>query len=192
MKGKSKSTTFGKKVKKFLRFLFVEESIQSYIAFLLFLVFLFSLIFYLILPYGFGIVDVVAVVTPSMEHSRNVEDTFYKFFLTRNFSMGEIKSFDFSDGISIGDVVIVKKVNPNEIKVGDVIVFRTQTTKIIHRVIKVEKRGNEIYFTTKGDANPTSLNFEKNITPDRLIGKAIFKIPYLGYPRIILLRVLGI
>ncbi|RLG16166.1 hypothetical protein DRN63_04530, partial [Nanoarchaeota archaeon] len=96
MKGKSKSTTFGKKVKKFLRFLFVEESIQSYIAFLLFLVFLFSLIFYFILPYGFGIVDVVAVVTPSMEHSRNVEDTFYKFFLTRNFTMGEIKSFDFS------------------------------------------------------------------------------------------------
>ena len=58
MKGKSKSTTFGKKIKKFLRFLFVEESIQSYVAFLLFLVFLFSLIFYFILPYGLSLIHI--------------------------------------------------------------------------------------------------------------------------------------
>lgn len=180
------------RLKEFLRFLFVEESIKSYIAFFIFLILLFSFIFYFLLPYGFGIVDVVAVVTPSMEHKNNVEENFYKFFLAKNFTISEIKSFDFSDGISIGDVVIVKRVNLSEIKVGDVIVFKAQTTKIIHRVVEVQNENGNLYFTTKGDANPTSLNFEKNITSDRIIGKAVLKIPYLGYPRILLLRLLGI
>ena len=55
---------------------------------------------------------------------------------------------------------------------------------IIHRVINT-KNG---LVTTKGDANTRSDYYEFDISFEDVKGKALFKIPYLGYPRVLLGR----
>ncbi|MCW1300858.1 MAG: signal peptidase I [Candidatus Nanoarchaeia archaeon] len=174
-------------LRKLWKLIFLEESWKGYLAFLLFLLILFYFLFNFLLPHAFQIVDIVAIVSESMEH-KNVDDTFYKFFLQRNFTLEEIRKFDFSDGINRGDVVLVKKIRPEELKVGDVIVFNSPNGKIIHRVISIENGS----VTTKGDANPSPLGFEQHISAQQIIGKAYLRIPYLGYPRILLLMLLGV
>lgn len=175
------------KLRRLGKLIFIEESWKGYLAFLIFIVALFYFVFNFLLPHAFQIVDIVAIVSESMEH-KNVDETFYKFFLERNFTLEEIKKFDFSGGINRGDVILVKKVSIEELKVGDVIVFNSPNGKIIHRIISIE----DGKVTTKGDANPSPLSFEQHVGANQIIGKAYFRIPYLGYPRIILLMLLGI
>ena len=80
---------------------------------------------------------------------------------------------------SAGDLIYVKKIDPNSIKVGDPITFvmNENLTVATHRVthIDIEKQ----HFYTKGDANDTP-----DSTPvhfNNLIGKPQFSISYLGY-----------
>lgn len=56
--------------------------------------------------------------------------------------------------ISVGDLVFVKKVNPNELKVGDIIAFRdSEDIVTTHRIVDIETKDNGLCFVTKGDAN---------------------------------------
>ena len=57
--------------------------------------------------------------------------------------------------LNVGDIVIVKGVDPNTITVGTIIIFRSPSGSIdiIHRVIGIIKEGNTLYFQTKGDHN---------------------------------------
>ena len=61
---------------------------------------------------------------------------------------------------------------------GDVVVFGVQglSDPIIHRIL----RFNET-LTTKGDHNCVSAPFEEKIPQEALIGKAILRIPMLGW-----------
>jgi len=85
--------------------------------------------------------------------------------------------------IQINDVVLTKKIEGKDYKVGDVITFistdpRFSGTVITHRIIEINQ-SDEYLFRTKGDnnnvADDTLVN-EKNI-----LGKVILKIPKLGY-----------
>lgn len=58
----------------------------------------------------------------------------------------------------VGDMLLSKKIPTSEIKVGDDVVYMgksgTFEGKIVtHRVVKIEKKGNELEFHTKGIAN---------------------------------------
>lgn len=82
-----------------------------------------------------------------------------------------------------GSLIYVKKVNPKELKVGDVITFMlNEKTTATHRIIEVipdEDDIDTIRFRTKGDANDfedSSLVHYKNV-----IGSPVFTIPYMGY-----------
>lgn len=82
-----------------------------------------------------------------------------------------------------GSVIYVKSVEPEELKVGDVITYKlTAESNATHRIIEIVPDGNApntLYFRTKGDANDTedaALVHEQNV-----IGKPIFTIEYLGY-----------
>lgn len=55
-----------------------------------------------------------------------------------------------------GDLVVLVRPGPEDIKVGDIIVYkalRAGSTYIIHRVIAVEKVGSAYYYRTAGDNN---------------------------------------
>ena len=80
---------------------------------------------------------------------------------------------------SVGDLIYVKTVDPDSIKVGDPITFVMNEDLDVdtHRVVAVDSEQRE--FTTKGDANK---NEDANpVHFNNLIGKPIFAIPLLGY-----------
>ena len=83
----------------------------------------------------------------------------------------------------VGSLVYVKKVDPFQLKSGDVITFMLdEDTVATHRVVEVvqdEEDASVIRFRTKGDANEAedgSLVHYRNV-----IGTPVFTIPKLGY-----------
>jgi signal peptidase len=87
--------------------------------------------------------------------------------------------------LQAGDLILVQGVEPSKIQVNDVIVFHQPNdygNLIIHRVVNIKTEDDEIYFTTKGDANPASIWWEENIPASYVVGKWTgFRIPYLGW-----------
>jgi len=80
--------------------------------------------------------------------------------------------------IPVGSVVVIKPVNPETLKVGDIICFKVSestTITVTHRIINVTTEG----FITKGDANEDPDQWI--VKRENVIGKAIFTIPYIGY-----------
>jgi signal peptidase len=78
--------------------------------------------------------------------------------------------------IPVGGIVVIKPVNPETLREGDIICFRlSESTSVTHRIINVTDEG----FKTKGDANedPDQGIVEK----ENIIGKVIFIIPFIGY-----------
>ena len=77
--------------------------------------------------------------------------------------------------------------SPQNINIGDVLVFQSNLDNpIIHRVVKKWEVDGVYHFQTKGDNNKSSgegLN-EIDISEDRVIGKAVFRVPYLGWLKI--------
>ncbi|MCR6623002.1 MAG: signal peptidase I [archaeon YNP-LCB-024-027] len=85
--------------------------------------------------------------------------------------------------LNVGDVIIIRGVNPEDLKVGDIIVFNPPQPYYngvpwVHRIISIQKIGNEIYFRTRGDANAYPDPF--TLTKSNIVGVMIGKIPYLG------------
>lgn len=81
-----------------------------------------------------------------------------------------------------GDMVVAKSVDPNEFKVGDVMIFHPPGADpnmlITHRIISIEEGENRI-FQTKGDANGDQDFFK--VPASNTVGKSIFVIPFAGY-----------
>jgi signal peptidase len=78
--------------------------------------------------------------------------------------------------IPVGSVVVIKPVDPETLKIGDIICFKlSEPTSITHRIINITNEG----FTTKGDANEDPDQWA--VKKENIIGKAILTIPYIGY-----------
>ena len=80
---------------------------------------------------------------------------------------------------SVGDLLYVKTVDPDSVKVGDPITFVLNEDLVVatHRVVGIDKENRQ--FTTKGDANET-----EDAAPvhfNNLIGVPVFAVPLLGY-----------
>lgn len=102
--------------------------------------------------------------------------------------------------LKIGDLLIVQGgLNGGDIyadpKNGDIIVFKHPYLDefVVHRAIekKYDERTGLWYFKTKGDNNPSPDSWGW-ISEERIIGKVIFVIPYLGYIKIYLGNRFGI
>ena len=80
---------------------------------------------------------------------------------------------------SVGDLIYVKKVNPQTVKVGDPITFVMNEDLVVatHRVVEVDIA--QQHYITKGDAN--DVPDAKPVHFNNLIGKPVFAIPLLGY-----------
>jgi signal peptidase len=86
----------------------------------------------------------------------------------------------------IGSIALTLPVTPDEVKVGDIIVFKpprhptimNPNVNVSHRVIEVQADG-ELYFITKGDASEDPDPVP--IPAANVQGKVVFNIPYLGY-----------
>lgn len=80
----------------------------------------------------------------------------------------------------VGSVIYVEHVSADKIEVGDPITFKMAADSDVvatHRVIA--KDDEKRVFKTKGDNNDQADS--SPVSYDRLIGKSVFCIPYLGY-----------
>lgn len=80
---------------------------------------------------------------------------------------------------SVGDLLYVKKVDVNTIKVGDPITFILNEDLVVatHRVVRVDTENHRFY--TKGDAN--EIEDSAPVHFNNVIGVPQFAIPKLGY-----------
>ena len=88
--------------------------------------------------------------------------------------------------ILVKDVVLTKKIDTEDIKVGDVITFisadhRLPGITITHRIVDIytDPVTGEVSYQTKGDNNNS---IDSTLTPSyNVLGKVILKLPKLGY-----------
>lgn len=110
---------------------------------------------------------------------QSFESSVYKDY---GISIDDTSGWDFQNGFSKGDVIFV--VGIKDIEIGDVIIFNGGAKyPLIHRVVDTGET-----YATKGDnykTNSGQLDNEKNISKDELIGKALFKIPFIGWAKLI-------
>ena len=103
-----------------------------------------------------------------------------------------------------GDMIIVSSPNSGvtgmflgsgneDYKVGDIIVFDAvkggYKFPIIHRIISMNADGT---FETKGDANSVQGDFEHNVRKTQIHGRAVLKIPMLGWVKVGAFEILGL
>ncbi|MBS3108458.1 signal peptidase I [Candidatus Woesearchaeota archaeon] len=207
-------------LKRFWQFVWHEDSLASWIVSVLIA---FILVKFIIYP-GLGLIfdtkyPVVAVVSGSMEHGLAGDngnyvvcgnvfnekndinfDSYWNIcgnrYLDLNISKEQFSTFRFKDGFNKGDVMVVFGTKPKDIKIGDVILFKSYKPEpIIHRVVLTKKYDNGPKFRTKGDHNADSGPDELSIDETRIVGRAVLRVPYVGYVKIMfieLLRLIGI
>lgn len=81
-----------------------------------------------------------------------------------------------------GDVIAVAKVDPSEVKVGDIVTFQPVSddpTLITHRVVAKGVAGDgSVQFTTQGDANGAA---DEPIEGDQIKARYLYHLPWLGH-----------
>ena len=95
----------------------------------------------------------------------------YKPFIVMSNSM--------ENEIKVGDLVVVKEVDADNLKVDDIIAFRdSKKTVTTHRIVNMVTKDGERCFITKGDNNNT--DDQEPVCPSMIEGKLVKKIPILG------------
>ncbi len=187
---------YKKILKQVWHFIWEEDSIWSW---LVNIVLAFVLIKFIVYP-GLGFAlntshPVVAVVSESMEHNSNFNewwDNANKWYTDKGIKKEDFASFPLKNGFNKGDIMVLKGKKPENIKIGDVIVFwSAKRDPIIHREVNKWQENEAYYFQTKGDnykTNPASIKNplldETKISEEQIVGTAILRIPLLGYIKV--------
>ncbi len=132
---------------------------------------------------------VVAVVSNSMHHGGNLDQWWDQqggWYERNGINKSNAEQWPLKNGFDKGDIIILK--GSPSYQNGDTIVFIGKSKNpIIHRVVKVTQEGNRYIYQTKGDNNPDSHESigELSIPQEKVIGKSIIKIPYLGWLKLL-------
>ena len=186
------------KLKKIWKFLWKDDSLLSWVVNI---VLAFVLVKFIIYP-GIGLLmgtgyPVVAVVSGSMEHEGSFDDWWDwqgDWYLGNDISEEDFLDFPFKNGFNKGDIMVLVGVDIENIDIGDVVVFDgVSANPIIHRVVDKDF-DDEWYVSTKGDHNTDSyLQLgEDRIDQERIIGKAIVRVPLLGWIKIVAVEIFGV
>ena len=80
--------------------------------------------------------------------------------------------------LKIGDIVIAKKVEKENIKKENIITFRQENGVVTHRVVDIIRENEHVYYQTKGDNN--NANDEQLVAYKDVEGIYVFKISKVG------------
>jgi len=170
-------------------FIWEEDSVASWAVNI---VLAFVIIKFIVYP-GLGFLlgtsyPIVAVVSGSMEHDGSFDEWWAgqcgeysqeEWYAQEGISKDIFGSFSFRNGFNKGDVMILS--SPSAVNRGDVIVFSGGgPDPIIHRVVRADANS----FKTKGDHNCDSSEFEEQVMPEAVFGKAVVRLPYLGWVKL--------
>jgi signal peptidase len=86
--------------------------------------------------------------------------------------------------VPVGGIAVTKQVQPEDVGVGDVIVFYPPSTSgnrlpVMHRVISVRAEDGHRLFSTKGDSNSAPDPWEIGIEGHG--SRVVYAVPYVGY-----------
>jgi len=183
---------------KVWKFLWKDDSLSSWLVNLVLAFVIVKFVVYPLLGILFGTTHpIVAVVSSSMEHQTSFDEWWRSqsdWYENYGFSKTDAKKWPFKNGFNKGDIMILRGKNVKDVKTGDVIVFRGNSNDpIIHRVVKKYKEDNNYLFQTKGDNNADSFEGlgEIGITENKIIGTAVFRIPLLGWVKILFVDILN-
>lgn len=194
--------------KRIWHFFWNEDTVWSWIANIIVAFLVIRFIVYpllgIVLGTGFPI---VAVVSESMEQGlhQNIlcgqqfeefQESFGnywqvcgKWYEEQGISKEQFRTFPFQQGFRKGDVIILWRANTENLRRGDILVFQgNRPQPIIHRVVKVWQENENYYYQTKGDHNSNSIDGamgETKIGEERILGKGLIRIPYLGWVKIL-------
>ncbi len=187
------------KLKKFLNdfwyIVWKDESLKGWIISIIFIFIVIKFIFFPLMSLVTGTNLPLAIVEScSMYHEGNLFSNYNSWWTRHDSKYSEFqlnkeqfKNFIFKNGFSKGDILFIVKAKPEKLEIGDVLIFNGGgQTPIIHRIINVKKENEKYLFSTMGDNNNGQLSVEKEISSDKLIGKAVFRItPWFGWAKLI-------
>ncbi len=188
---------------KFWYLLFKDESLFGWVFSIVFIYVFIKFLFFPSLSLLTGTSLPLAIVEScSMYHEGNLFSNFdnwweghHQKYENFGISKNEFIKFPFKKGFNKGDILFIIGKKPENIHVGDVIIFSNKYTKnpVIHRVIKIENRSGNLFFSTIGDNNRGQLFFEKEIPEESIIGVAKLRlIPYLGWVKLFFTDLFGL
>ena len=180
-------------LKRFWKFL-QEETWQSWIVSLFLLVILIRFIFFPTLSFITGSsLPLVVIESCSLYHESSFENWWMSnsgWYTSHSITKSDFSSFPYKNGMNKGDIIFVW--NRGSYNIGEIIIFEpnpdsTAKHPIIHRMISANP------IATKGDHNKDQLTKgnnpqnidETSIQKNNIIGKATFKIPFLGWIKLI-------
>ena len=89
--------------------------------------------------------------------------------------LGVVESGSMEPMLQIGDLIIVREAE--EYAVGDVVVYQSGKSAVVHRIIEINGEGDEQQIITQGDANNAA---DAPITAEEIKGKLWTHIPKVG------------
>lgn len=181
--------------RKFWNLLWKDDSLKGWIFSIIFLFVIIKFIFFPLLSFVTGTTLPMAIVEScSMYHEENFLQNYNNWWETKGekyspeeITKSEFRDFNLHNGFNKGDILFIIKSKPEKLKVGDIIIFNAgEANPLIHRIISISQKDEKYVFSTMGDNNNGQLESEKEIKPEQLVGKAVFKIaPYAGWGKLI-------
>lgn len=99
-----------------------------------------------------------------------------------------VSGFSMKPTFVAGDLVLITRVDPRQVEVGDVIQFQRAGPYVVHRVIAIQEQGGQRVFITQGDNNNMA---DEPVTQSMVTGKVVRFIPQVGWPIIGLKQVIA-
>ena len=192
--------------KKFWYVVWQDESLFGWVVSLAFAFIIIKFIFFPSLSLILGTkMPLVVVESGSMHHpgsfimnyfgSDNLFEEWWetagRWYEERGIFANETQAWALRNGLEIGDVVLVLKAK--NLEIGDIIIFQaSQKYPVIHRIINSSVVNGYAVYSTKGDNNQGQLFVETRIPSDAIIGKAVFRLPMIGWVKLIFIKFFGL
>ena len=173
--------SFFKQLVRFWEFL-KKDTWQSWIVSLVLAFIFIKFIFFPLLSWIFATtLPLVVVESCSMYHQDSFDSWWSRnspWYESHGINTEEFENFGFKNGLNKGDIVLVS--GRGEYEQGDVLIFNSRYRyPLIHRLIRLDP------YDTKGDNNFAQLPGETDIQPSQFVGKAVARVPGLGWIKLI-------
>jgi signal peptidase len=100
-------------------------------------------------------------------------------FIFSDYYSSVVMSGSMEPAVPVGSIVVTQKIDVDNVKAGDIIVFQRSNSKTLHRVIDKIVENDSYYFKTKGDANENPDPWI--VQPEQVQGSLLLTMPYYGY-----------